>query len=83
MKKKVLLLILLFAGAGSYVPPVFAGESMGDAARKAQEIHDLASSDVIYVQDELKALYYQNLQIIDLLKQIRDILDMKLENSKS
>ncbi len=58
-------------------------EPAGDAARKAREIHDLATSDVIYVQDELKALYYQNLQIIELLKQIRDVLTTKLENSKS
>ncbi|OGW83371.1 MAG: hypothetical protein A3C47_03300 [Omnitrophica bacterium RIFCSPHIGHO2_02_FULL_51_18] len=82
MKKGVMFFGLLFAGSWLHVSSASAGESMGDAARKAQEIHELATSDVIYVQDELKALYYQNLQIIDLLKQIRDILDTKLENTK-
>ena len=42
------------------------------AEQKAQEAHDLAASDMIYQQADFKALYYQNIQMIDLLKEIRD-----------
>ena len=81
--KKVLVLAVIVSGVFANSHALFAGEYAGDAAGKAKEIHELASSDVIYVQDELKALYYQNLQIIELLKQIREILDLRLENTKS
>ena len=40
-----------------------------DRARKA---HELSMSDVMYQQEDFRALYYQNLQIIDLLKEVRD-----------
>ena len=45
-----------------------------DPEERAGEIHRVASSDTIYEQAELKALYYQNVKIIDLLKEIRDLL---------
>ena len=47
-----------------------------DAAEKARKAHEIASSDVIYQQEEWKALYYQNMQIIRILKEIRDTLDV-------
>jgi CRISPR/Cas system CSM-associated protein Csm2 small subunit len=50
-----------------------------DAQKKAEEIHRRASSDAIYADDELKALYYQNVQIIDLLKEIRELIKMQIE----
>ena len=46
-----------------------------DAAEKAREAHKVAASDMIYQQEEWKALYYQNIQVIQLLKEIRDTLD--------
>lgn len=76
-------LIYLFLTLAFFATTASAQETVSDPGRKAKEIHDLASSDVIYVQDELKALYYQNLQIIELLGEIRDVLDQKLENTKS
>lgn len=54
-----------------------------EASEKAKQVHDMAASDVIYSQEEIKALYYQNLEVIDLLKQIRDLLAQKLNESKS
>ena len=54
-------------------------EDSSSAEDKAKELHRLASSDVIYQDQEIKALYYQNLQMIDLLKQIRDLLDSRLK----
>ena len=57
----------------SFSSAAFAQEmSMENAESKAQEAHDLAGSDVIYQQADLKALYYQNIQMIELLKEIRD-----------
>lgn len=74
---------LLLAGvlAVTAACPVFAeGEADGTgAAERAQELHRLASSDVVYQDQEIKAIYYQNVQIIDLLKQIRDLLDSRLK----
>ncbi len=62
----------------------FAEESdinPNDAAENARKAHELASSDVIYQQQDFKALYYQNLQMIQLLKEIRDSLDLIKEHS--
>ena len=47
-----------------------------DAAEKARKSHELAASDMIYQQEDFKALYYQNVQMIQLLKEIRDSLEV-------
>ena len=47
-----------------------------DPEGKARQAHQLAASDMIYQNEEWKAIYYQNQQIIQLLKQIRDSLDV-------
>jgi hypothetical protein len=46
-----------------------------DPAEKARQAHEKASSDMMYQNEEWKAMYYQNQQIIQLLKEIRDSLD--------
>jgi len=53
----------------------FSIEATEKAREKAEEIHKITSTDTIYTQQELKALYYQNIQIIELLKEIRNILE--------
>lgn len=53
-----------------------------EAERKAREIHQHASSDVIFTDEELRALYYQNVQIISVLKEIRELLRQKLEEEE-
>jgi hypothetical protein len=53
-----------------------------DAGKKAEEIHQRALSDVIFVDEELKALYYQNVQIISILKEIRELLRQRLEEEE-
>ncbi|MFH1753081.1 MAG: hypothetical protein ABH875_02760 [Candidatus Omnitrophota bacterium] len=40
----------------------------------ATEIHEKVGTDVIYTEQEIKALYYQNIQVITLLREIRDLL---------
>jgi len=45
-----------------------------EAAQKAAESHAKANEDMIYAQQDIKALYYQNQQIIELLKDIRTVL---------
>lgn len=51
------------------------------AEQKAREAHELASSDMIYQQEEWKALYYQNIQIINLLKEIRELMRSQNEQA--
>jgi hypothetical protein len=57
---------------------VYPQDEIDEAQKKAEEIHKFASSDTIYAQEELKAIYYQNMQIIELLKQIRELLAKSL-----
>ena len=61
--------------SGLWTAPVFAQMSFEDAEEKAAEAHKLAASDVIYQEQDWKALYYQNLQIIDLLKDIKQEME--------
>ena len=49
-------------------------EALPDDAMKAKRAHDMAASDVIYQQEDFRALYYQNEQMISLLKEMRDTL---------
>ncbi len=80
--RKFAVCFLLLASLGTLPAVAWGEEDLSQAADKAREYHTLASSDVIYTQDEMKALYFQNIQIIDLLTQIRDLLDRKLQTEK-
>lgn len=48
----------------------------GSTEELARQSHEKASSDFIYQNEEWKALYYQNQKIIQILKEIRDSLDV-------
>ena len=76
MQKAIVFLttILLVCSSISYCH----ADTIEEAAKEAQTIHKKALSDIIYTQDELKALYYQNIQIIELLKDIRALLKESL-----
>ncbi len=63
-------------------PACFAQMSFDDAEAKAAEAHKLAASDVIYQEQDWKALYYQNLQMIGLLQDIKQELE-KLNANES
>ena len=47
---------------------------ISDPEEKARHAHEMSASDVIYQQEDFKALYYQNQKIIELLKEMRDEL---------
>lgn len=81
MAKKGLIIIILAVMFFSLNTRLVCaqGEAIEDARKKATEIHNLASSDVIYSDEELKALYYQNIQIIGLLREIRTLLRKQVE----
>lgn len=64
-----------------FTPAVFAQEDFYAAEEKARQAHDLGMSDFIYEHESTKALYYQNLQIIGLLKEIRD--EMRAFNTRA
>lgn len=78
--KKINLVFISFVILGLTSSSAFADED--NAEERANEIHQLANSDMIYSQEETKAIYYQNIKIIDLLKQIRDILEQRLKEAK-
>ena len=61
----------------------YAGMSSDEAERKAAEIHQKASSDVIYVDSEAIAIYYQNIQIINLLKENNELLKQNLQEIRN
>ena len=73
MKKIGLLagavLVLLWAAP---VPARSEDEDFSGPEEKAAQAHELAMKDVVYAQEDFKALYYQNIEIIGLLKEIRD-----------
>ena len=74
--KKFIFIFLFFVAIFSSF--AFAEENdidANDPAEKARKAHEMAASDVIYQQQDFKALYYQNQQVIQLLKEIRDTLD--------
>ena len=50
---------------------------------RMRSIPDLVTPDSIYVSTELRALYYQNLKIIRILEQIRDLLQKQQELLKT
>ena len=79
-KIRYLLIFLIFSVWIMAGGLIYAQEAVREEAqKKAEEIHEIASSDVIYHNEELKALYYQNIQIIELLKDIRGLLQAQAE----
>lgn len=80
MLKKIILLLIAFAvvRANNHSPLQAQNSMVENAQQKAAEIHALASSDMIYTNEEMKALYYQNIEIIELLKEIRDNLSEQI-----
>ena len=75
MKSRFVLLgIFLAVSAFSSLPGRAEDEIALDPEENARRSHELASSDVIYEQENYKALYYQNQEIIQLLKEIREEL---------
>lgn len=75
----IVLLILFYAL--SAVQMYAQEDTIEEAKAKAEEIHKIASSDVIYNDEEVKAIYYQNIQIIEILKEIRSLLQENLEKT--
>ena len=75
-------LIPAFAGMTVFLFFAFSAFAQDDdfdssgAAQKARQAHEKAATDMIYQSEEWKAIYYQNQQIIQLLKEIRDSLNI-------
>ena len=82
MRRIRFVLVLWIAGQLVLGAGMVLAEDNINAEERANEVHQLANSDMIYSQEETKAIYYQNIRIIDLLKQIRDILDQRLKEAK-
>jgi hypothetical protein len=74
--------LLLIAVLSAVPAPAGAGDEGNTARQKAAEIHRIASSDVIYQEQAVQALYYQNLEIIGLLEDIRGLMKELVEAAK-
>ena len=86
--KVVLFFVLIFlinTGNFSFSQEIQEAEMMAEKFHKIQEEMlskpDLVTPDSIYTTAEIKAIYYQNVQIIELLKEIRNILRLSLEEA--
>lgn len=85
----IIVLIFVTTVYGLIDPATCAAQE--EVASEAEVLHqqqeqmlstpDLVTPDSIYITTELKALYYQNLQIIELLKEIRGLLQIQQETS--
>lgn len=84
MIRKILILTTLIYGLWTVDCGLISAnpERIQDAQKMAEEIHKIASSDIIYADEELKALYYQNIQMIDLLRQIRNLLEQQVKREE-
>ena len=57
----------------------FSQDTFEEAKEMAETIHKKVVTDIIYTEQEIKALYYQNVQIIRLLEDIKNLLRQNLE----
>lgn len=76
-----IFLILVFVICIVDFRPIYAEVTFDEAQKMADEIHKKVATDIVYTDQEVKALYYQNIQIIELLKEIRNLLRQQLEKA--
>lgn len=81
-KKIIILLLISFWLVGQGYSQYADDSVLENTQKKAAEIHQIASSDTIYTGEEIKALYYQNIEIIELLKQVRNLLQEQIRIEK-
>ncbi|GEM_PF-2452793 len=80
-KKTTIVLIFTAIIMTAACIPAPAQSGFEHAAKMADEIHKQVEKDVIYTDQEIKALYYQNVQIIALLEEIKELLRQNLTNN--
>ena len=91
-KKTTILMVLFLVVAMAFSSLVLAGKKINSAEENLAEVEkileklrstpDLVSPDSIHTATAIKALYYQNIQIIELLKEIRTLLQQQLERAE-
>ena len=75
------LVLMLFLSGASLIAR--AEEDYATSEEKAERAHRLSQSDVIYQQEDFRALYYQNEAVIRLLKEIREEMhSMNIRSAK-
>lgn len=93
MHRKTTILMVLFLGLITVFSPItFARKRVKSVEENLEEVKqvlkelrstpDLVSPDSIHTATAIKALYYQNIQIMELLGEIRDLLKQSLEKEK-
>jgi len=85
MRKSIracLAIVLLVAAISAPLAYAASDQVIQSALQQAEAIHAKAMSDIIYEQSELKALYFQNVAIIQLLEDVKGLLKQNLETKK-
>lgn len=91
-KKATILMVLFLTVAIVSSPLAFAREKIKNTEESLAEVEkvleqlrstpDLVSPDSIHTATAIKALYYQNIQIMKLLEEMRDLLKQSLEKEE-
>jgi len=91
-KKTVILMALFLVVAIISSPLAFTGKRIKSAEEDLAAVEkileelrstpDLVSPDSIHTATAVKALYYQNIQIMQLLEEIRDLIKQGLEKEE-
>jgi len=92
LKKTTILMVLFLSVAIVFSSLAFSAKKAKSTTENLAEIEkvleqfratpDLVSPDSVYTATSVKALYYQNIQIMQILEQIRDLLKQSLEKDK-
>ena len=82
MRSFILFITIIFTVGVLYSQPAFCQKDYEDAGKKAKEIYEKADSDIIYLDNVMKSLYYQNIQIIELLKEIKTLMKDFIEEAR-
>lgn len=92
IKKATILIVLFLTVAIVFSSLAFARrkvkspeEGLSEVEKVLEEIRsipDLVTPDSVHIVTAIKALYYQNIQIMELLEQMRDLLKQSLEKDQ-
>ena len=84
MKKKAIFVLITVIGISFLNNGITrADDTFNNAANMAKEIHAKVATDVIYTDQEIKALYYQNVQMIQLMGEMIDLMRQQLQELRA
>jgi len=84
MKKSVGVFLIVVFGISILGSGIARADDIyNNAAKMAKEIHSKVATDVIYTDQEIKALYYQNVQMIQLMEEMMNLMRQQLQELRA